>query len=202
MTRSHRAGGPEYNPNTGMRVNPEHTSNPAARSQRANPKYTEHPEGVNFPYRGIEQHGVEFHESIPEELEGAPSSKELEFIEPPHYAGRPHTPPPVPVRIVTEHAREMCMFQADQFTVNDGSNNSPLMILGRQENRHHFIIRNMDATNNVYIGDSPNVTANTGFQIPANSTTPRFATTQAVYAVTESGKTAQISIIWEYLAGV
>ncbi|HEY1213265.1 MAG TPA: hypothetical protein VGE93_06500 [Bryobacteraceae bacterium] len=201
MTRSHRAGGPEYNPNTGMRVNQEHTSHPLERVLRDTPR-DEHVEGVNFPYRGLEQHGVEYAEEIPEELEGTPSKKDLDLVLPPHYAPRPHHPEPVPVKIVTGADSELRMFQTDQFTINDGTVNGPLMIMGRQLNRHHFVIRNMDAANNVYIGNSASVTPNTGFQIAPNTTFVKMETTQAVYAVTESTKTAQISIMWEYSVGI
>lgn len=201
MSRSHRAGGPEYNPNTGMHVNIEHTETPLERTLRSTP-VDEHPKGVNFPYRGQEQHGVPYDQTIPEELEGAPGSEDLEMVLPPHYAPRPHTPAPVPVRIVSEDVCERKMWLADQYTVHDSVASAPLMILGRQDNRQHFVIRNMDAANNVYIGPDPNVNIGSGFQIGPNSTTFRFETTEAVYAVTEAGKTAQVSIMWEYTVGV
>lgn len=201
MSRSHRAGGPEYNPHTGMRVNIEHTSNPLEESLRETP-VDEHVEGVNFPYRGVELHGVPYTTEIPDELEGSPSKEDLSLELPPHYMPRPHKPTPVPVKIVTDKVSERRMWQADQFTIVDGNTSAPLMILGRQDNRHHFIIRNMDSANNVYIGNSSNVTPNTGFQIAPNTTMPKLETTEAIYAITESGKSAQISIMWEYSVGV
>lgn len=77
-----------------------------------------------------------------------------------------------------------------------------MQILGRQDNRHHLIITNMDSANNVYIGNSSNVTTNTGFQIGPNTTPPKLETSEAIYAVTDAGKTARISIVWEYSVGV
>lgn len=197
MARSHRAGGPEYNPNTGMRVNEEHTSNPPERSRRDTPIEL-HEEGVNFPYRGVEQHGVPYDHEIPEELEGSPSKEDLDLVLPPHYAPRPHRPQPVPVTVITAGVSERRLWQADQFGVTDGTANGPLMIVGRQDTRHYVTIRNMDATNPVYIGNSPSVTANTGYQIPAGGTTNRMYTTEAIYAVTGSGNVVQISVMWEY----
>lgn len=197
MSRSHRAGGPEYNPHTGMRVNVEHTSNPLEESLRDKP-VDERVSGVNFPYRGPEKHGVPYDETIPEELEGSPSKEDLTLVLPPHYVPRPHKPEPVPVKVVTDGLSERRMWQADQFSVTDGTTSAPLMIVGRQDTRHFVVVRNMDSTNAVYIGDSPNVTANTGFQIAAGTTTTRMYTTEAIYAVASSGNTVQVSVMWEY----
>ena len=199
--RSHRAGGPEYNPHTGMRVNVEHTDNPPERSERDTPR-DEHAEGINFPYRGSEQHGVAYNQEIPEELEGSPSHEDLSLVLPPHYAPRAHRPKPVPVEIITAGTCERRMWQADQFLVNDGSVNAPLMIVGRQDNREYVTIRNMDPTNAIYIGPTPNVNQNTGFQIAAGTSTNRLYTTEAIYAVAATGDTVQVSVMWEYAVKV
>lgn len=190
MANSHRAG---------MWVNPEHTENPPERAARATPE-TYQEKGVNFPYRGTETHGVPYESTIPDELEGRQFEEVAQL--PPHYMPEPRKPIPVPVKIVDDSACERREWMADQFLITDGSNNAPLMVVGRHDNRHFVIIRNMDATNPVYIGPSSNVNSQNGFQIPANTTSTRFYTTEAIYAACATGQTVQISVMWEYTVSV
>lgn len=187
MRNPHRAG---------MYVNPEHTEDPPARSERAKPEiYAE--EGVNFPYRGVEQHGVEYHSTIPDELEGAQYSEEMPL--PPHYMPEPKKPTPVPVKIVSESSCERHPFMADQFLI-DGSES--LMIVGRSDARDHVVIRNLSTSVTVYIGPSSNVKADTGYPIPPGTDTPRMHTTEAIYCIADPAGTAQIGVMWEYTVSV
>lgn len=186
MGASHRAGsGP-------MWVNQEHTDKPLERTLRAEPQeYAE--EGVNFPYRGVEEHGVPFKGTIPDELEGSPD-KNPDLVLPPHLAEPMPEPEAVPVRVVNDYRVCRLPWMADQFNLT--ANEKPLMIVGRQDNREYVVVRNHDATNPIFIGPDPNVKTTTGFIVPAGSATHRIKTTEALYAV--SGFDVTISAVWEF----
>lgn len=192
MANSHRADGR-------MWVNPEHTENPPERAARATPE-TYQEKGVNFPYRGVETHGVPYTSTIPDELEGRQYSEEMPL--PPHYMPEPKKPIPVPVRLVTDTSCERKMWDSDQYTVFGPDAQTGLMILGRSDDRSYVIIRNLATSGNVYIGATPNVTPQNGYPIPAGTDTPRIYTTEAIYCIGDTATQSQVGILWEYSVSV
>lgn len=185
MGASHRAGsGP-------MWVNQEHTDKPLERTLRAEPQeYAE--EGVNFPYRGVEEHGVPFKGTIPDELEGS-TDKNPDLVLPPHLAEPEPETEAVPVRVVSDKRVCRIPWMADQFNVDPGA--KPIMIVGRQDNREYVVVSNID-TGDLYIGPDPNVKTGTGFAVPANTSSHRIKTTEAIYAVSSAGTVC--SVMWEF----
>jgi len=150
----------------------------------------EHYKGVNFPYRGIELHGVE----VPEDAHYDTREFQYEEQEPTEYMSPEPEPEPVLVKVVRETARERLDWRVIRFNVNERAQ----QIAGRHETRKTLRIRNHDETNAIYIGNDAGLQSYTGYLIPAGAELYPFCSTEDVWAVCESGATAEISILFEF----
>lgn len=163
---------------------------PPERPDRVKP-VPEHYEGVSFPYRGTENHGVdpgnvdvdehyEFaYEDEPQQIPTLPPEEEVD---------------PVPVKVVQDSARERMDWRAARFLVKD----VPQEIVGRHEKRKSLRIRVHGDTNPIYIGPDSGLRPYTGFRIPAGTELYPFSSTENVYAVADSGTEVEISVLYEF----
>lgn len=151
----------------------------------------EHYAGVNFPYRGTEQHGV----AVPENAEYNTRDFQYKEEEPEEYLPGEPEPDPILVRVVQDYAREIRKLQVVRVPVSQ----QPQQIVGKNLARRSLRIRNTDATNAIYIGPDSNVNAVTGFKIPANSEPNPFVTTEAVYATTGDSTVVEVSALFEFV---
>jgi hypothetical protein len=116
------------------------------------------PAGINFPYRGGEQHGisVDYSPDKPaEEWEGG-------FV---GIREQEPTADPILVRVVEESAKELRNFRVAQHTLSP----SPTLVLGRYAGRTRCTIRNTSPDKVAYVSSSSSVTIWTGYPIPPNS---------------------------------
>lgn len=161
----------------------------------------EHYEGVSFPYRGTQNHGVAPSKTDdPEQYYDAqafddetdkvvflPAEVEVE---------------PVPVRIVNETSRERNDWRAGRFLVTE----IPQEILGRNDKRksvrikvHAFKSDGTTAnTDPIFIGNDAGLRPYTGFQISAGEELYPFKSTENVFAITLPGVFVEISMISEF----
>lgn len=146
--------------------------------------------GVNFPYRGSQDHGV----PPTETAVGSPDDWEGGRVE------VAHTPPedavvPVPVRIVTGAAREYKHFQTWQDSITE----QPRMVVGQQLGRTFAAITIVGGAI-VYLGASSSVREDSGFPIGLANLDPKFVTTgeAPVWAVCKPGEVSVIAVHTEY----
>lgn len=149
--------------------------------------------GVNFPYRGIEMHGVD----VPEGTEY--DTREFQYPEDDGKAEilpAPIEPDPIPVKVVTETARERLDWRAARFSVNTRAQ----QVLGRHDKRKAVRIRNHSETEAIYIGNDAGMQAYTGFMIPPGEELYPFHSTEDVWACTDSdaAESVEISIMYEF----
>lgn len=190
MGASHRAGsGP-------MWVNQEHTDKPLERTLRAEPQeYAE--EGVNFPYRGVEEHGVPFKGTIPDELEGS-TDKSPDLVLPPHLAEPMPESEAVPVRVVADKRVCRIAWEQDSFVLDT----NVVQVVGRNDTRKRIRVscRKTSATfpygGTLYVGPVNSVNPDMGFALNGGDDI-WFETTEAIYAVSDSNG-ATIDLLWEY----
>lgn len=147
-------------------------------------------EGVNFPYRGTEKHGVE----VPSDAEYNTREFQYEEESPDTYMEPLPEVEPIPVRVVNSTARERLDWRATRFLVKD----TAAQILGRHDRRKAVRIRNHDATNPIYIGNDAGMQSYTGYLIPAGAELYPFLSTEDVWAVSNSGTEVEISIMYEF----
>lgn len=159
----------------------------------------EHYEGTNFPYRGTEPHGVEPTPGV--EYGDVQNEYTTDAATKIAYLPEPKEDDPVAVKIVQGAKRERLDWRALRFFVTD----VPQEIVGRHEKRRSLQIyvheKKNDGTDNtdpIFVGPDSGLRPYTGFRIPAGSTMDTLHTTENVYAVCESGKTVEISIVYEY----
>lgn len=150
----------------------------------------EHYAGVNFPYRGTEQHGV----AVPEGTEYNTRDFQYKEEEPEEYLPGDPEPDPILVRVVQEHAREIREFRTVRIPVSQ----APVQLVGKNLARRSTRIRNMDTTNAIYIGPDPNVSAITGFKINGNQEPNPFVTTEAIYATTGDSSVVEVAVLFEF----
>lgn len=115
-------------------------------------------EPVNFPYRGQEQHGVEVEGKpwIPKDADEQSWESTVDYAEP----ERPLEP--VPVRIVSETARETKHWRAWRHTAEQNAT----MCAGRNLNRTRIRIRNMSTDTDVFISGDSNCSVYAAFPLP------------------------------------
>lgn len=148
-------------------------------------------EGVFYPYRGNENHGVaqpptvdpdKYYEAdqwddgdIPETLKPEPE------------------PEPIPVKIVQETARERLDWRPVRFLVTE----TKQQVVGRHEKRRSIVIRNLATADTVYLGADESVSTYTGFALEQGKEL-ELRTTEDIWAVCAATETAEISIAYEY----
>lgn len=167
---------------------------PPRRPDRVKP-VPEHYDGENFPYRGTQTHGVqppsdvdpgEYYENSAQD-----DGTELEDIP---YVAPEEEPEPVPVRIVQKTARERLDWRAVRYSVTDQAQ----QILGRHEKRKSVRIRVHGDTDAIYIGNDSGLRTYTGYMVPAGTELFPISSTEDVWAIADSGKTVEISIMYEF----
>jgi hypothetical protein len=149
-------------------------------------------EGVNFPYRGIETHGVPVPENVKYDTR--------EFAYPEEEPETPESalpePDPVLVRVVDRSARERYVWRCSQFTVTEQAQ----QILGRHDKRRNVRIRNQggaDGGASVYIGYDDMVKTYTGYLIPTFTEIFPVTSTEEIWAVCAPGTDSTIYIMYE-----
>lgn len=146
--------------------------------------------GVNFPYRGSEQHGVPVDwspDKSPEEWEGGI----VRFREP-----EPETEP-VAVRIVETSSQELRKFRVAQHIVGA----SPTLVAGRFNKRTRCTIRNMDADTVAYISSASAVSTWTGYPINFGADLDISADDE-VWAISADGSNVSLAVLIEYIVSV
>lgn len=154
------------------------------------PPVPEHYDGVNFPYRGTETHGVE-------PTKGAKyDTREFQYPEEKEDHPEPplSEPDPVLVRVVNQHARERRMWRP----VRSQATQYATRIVGRNDARTNMRLRNLDAANAVYIGSDSTVSAYTGYKVSAGAEIYPFNTTEEVWVCTGDTSIVEIAVMYEY----
>jgi hypothetical protein len=169
---------------------PGQADGPRERPQAVQP-IEEHYAGVNFPYRGTEQHGV----AVPADTKYDTREFQYEEEEPEKYLPGEPEPDPILVKVVQDHAREIREFRVVRIPVSQ----TPVQLVGKNLSRRSLRIRNTDTVNAIYIGPDPSVNLVTGFKIPGNTEPNPFVTTEAVYATTGDSSVVEVSILFEYV---
>lgn len=173
------------------RQQPGQADSPDREPERVQP-VPEQYEGVNFPYRGTQKHGVE----VPKDAQY--DTREFEWDEsaetPDEYMEPEPEPDPIPVRVVNESARERLDWRPVRHVVTDQGQR----ILNRHDRRGPVRIQNMSLGSNVYVGNDAGVQPYTGFRIKADSEIYPFTSTEDVWAIADSGETADICIMYEF----
>lgn len=168
---------------------PGQADSPSGRPKPVPPE-PEHYAGVNFPYRGVQTHGVE----PPKDAK----YNTREFQYPEEKADEPEAPLPEPdpilVRVVNQHARERRMWrpirtQATQYATR---------IVGRNDARTNMRLRNLDTQNAIYIGGDSTVSAYTGYKVSAGAEIYPFNTTEEVWVCTGDSSIVEIAVMYEY----
>lgn len=171
---------------------PGQASSPNREPERIAP-IPEHYAGVNFPYRGIETHGVAPDPNIdysdPETKYDPETDKETylpEIVE--------HDP--IPVRIVNESPRETDVFRVTRFLANGNAQ----QLIGRLDSRKSLRIKNLDDTNPVYIGPNSTVNAYTGYPISPGAEIVPVNATQEVWVTAGAGDayTVEVAVLYEF----
>lgn len=152
-------------------------------------------EGVNFPYRGIENHGV----AAPKDA--AYDTREFQWDEEEQTDYEEPLPEvePIPVRVVTENARERLDWRAVRIRVNDQAQR----ILGRHEMRRAVRIKVHWQTDGVdslpiFLGNDAGIQPYTGFQLDRGEMLYPFLSTEDVWAICNPGEQVEISIMYEF----
>jgi hypothetical protein len=141
--------------------------------------------GVNNPYRGIEQHGVE----SPHRAQPVPGYGDTVQVE---YESPAPLQEPVPVIVVNESAKEERDWGATSFTVTDVCQ----QILGRDERRTVLKVLNL-GPNTVYLHPDAHATTWMGFPVAINAS-ETFESETAVYAICEATESADLRLKWEF----
>ncbi len=140
---------------------------------------------------------------------GDPITEHSENVPPPDYPAAPEaeTPPddyePLAVRVVEGEDRsvEPMDWNGRRVYVDDAR---PVKVVGRNINRRRLVIRNDDATNPVYLGRTENESVSSMFELAADESGANRAEIEMthqseVWAICDSGGTALLSIMAEYI---
>jgi hypothetical protein len=135
--------------------------------------------GVNFPYRGSQDHGV----PPTETATGTAENYEGGTVEVSYPAADAEVPP-VPVRIVeTDTRHEYTQWRAIQAFASG----APSMVVSRQEGRDRVTIKNIDSSTGtaVWLGPDANVSKMSGFRIEKDGGSVTLQTEAEVWAVSD-----------------
>ena len=150
--------------------------------------------GHNFPYRGIETHGVEPTEQPLEPADWEPGR-------PVHYEQPEPEPQPVPVRIVSEAGREIRRFRTFGM-VTGVQGGEPRAIVGRDEERSSVTVKHVATDVVVWVSHAPE-TANDieGFPLTTGDT---FVTQShmPIFAWADETDPTSVYVSVEYATGV
>jgi hypothetical protein len=172
---------------------------PPERPDRVTP-VPDNPEGISFPYRGTQNHGVaptkgvdtdEYYETQqwqdgPDSIDPSPPYKDED---------------PVAVRIVQgETARELLDWRPVRFRVTD----QPQQLVGKLDKRRsvrikvHGFLDGEANTHPVYIGNDAGLRPYTGYEIAAGETIDPMFTTQDIWAIANAGTSVEVSVLYEF----
>lgn len=148
---------------------------------------TEHYAGVNNPYRGTQDHGV----PVKDTSHQIPDFNDPELVE---YEDEVTEHEPIPVRIVSESAREIRQWRQTQ----EYPRENPQRVVGEWDKRTSLKITNL-GPDVVYISPDSNVSLMSGYPIPVGKEIS-MVTTDDVWAVAigENDNTATLAILMEY----
>lgn len=165
-------------------------ADPAPDRPHAVPPVPEHYSGVNFPYRGVQTHGVE----PPKDAHY--DTREFQYPEESPDVPEPAMPEPDPVlvRVVNQHARERRMWR----TVRAQAVQYAKQAIGRNDARTNMRLRNLDAANAIYIGSDMQVSPATGYKVSAGAEIYPFTTTEEVWICTGDTSVVEVAIMYEY----
>jgi hypothetical protein len=166
---------------------------------KALPPALEKVKGKWLPYRGSNDHGVKIPDNQDPEAYYENSEAEHETGDG-VYVPEHVEHDPVPVRIVQgTSAKEQLNWRAVRVPVTDVGSR----ILGRHDKRRNVTITNQKTGgtypygNAVYVGPDSGISPYTGYQLlGGDSITLR--TTEDIWAICDSGNTAELSIAFEY----
>lgn len=145
---------------------------------QAIPPVPEEYEGTSFPYRGIENHGVEPTPGVDPELYYDRNSYDMD---PDKFNTIPaeKEPDPVPVRIVNESARERFHFRVGTITIPTTSD--ALELCGRNDNRSLIRIRVPGSSpGSIVFGSTRSLSAGTVYTLAAGQEI-EFRTTEPIF---------------------
>lgn len=163
---------------------------PPERPQHVEP-VPEHYQGVNFPYRGTENHGV----AAPDHAEYDTREFEATFEDEANYLPAEAETPPIAVRVVNKTARERREFRSSRFTLTD----SPQQMLGRNDKRTSVRIRSRASnTGTAWVGPDNGVNALVSYGIAAGAELTDLDTTEEIWGVADATKTLDLFIIETY----
>lgn len=173
---------------------PGQADSPSREPERVQP-VPEQYEGVVFPYRGTEQHGV----AVPDDARY--NTREFQYPEesPDEYLEPEPEPDPIPVRLVNRTARERLDWRSARIRVTDRAQT----IVGRHDRRKrlrikvHYQTDGVDS-NPVWIGQDDSVKPYTGYQMDRGETLDPFTSTEDVWAICNPGESVEVSVMYEY----
>lgn len=174
---------PNWMQRKGMQAPPE-------RPDRVTPE-PEKVEGVYYPYRGSENHGVK--QPDPEKVDDYYEADRWDDGEVPETLAPEPEPEPVPVRVVQETARERLSWRAVQVPVTDTKS----QVLGRHERRRNVVLRNLINSDTVYLSEDTSVSTYTGYALEGGAEIV-LRTTEDIHAVCASGESSVLHIAYEY----
>jgi hypothetical protein len=168
------------------------TSKEPPESLDANAPVLEEYAGENFPYRGIETHGVK----PTVDPTNMPDWREDGRVVPVAYVPVGVDIEPVPVRIVNTSRGEV-----DKWRVATAyAGVSPAQLVNRNATRTLLKIKNLDDTDTVYVSPDSTVSTFSGFPL-APGETLELHSTDEVWAVADADET-RLSVIWEFTVEV
>ena len=145
----------------------------------------DNPAPLYVPYRGTEQHGVPFGSDIPLPPEDVEGGK----VNTTGYVPPTEDIAPVPVRIVEEAVHEYSQWRAYQTYATD----TVSRVVPRKERRQTVKIRNVSASDRVWIGHDNGVSPISGF--PLNGGAAEELTGEGeVWAVADTGVVTPVQL--------
>lgn len=148
-------------------------------------------EGVNFDWRGQEQHGVPVTNGSTHPQD--PRTAFMHTVDAEHVE-HPHPVTPVLVKVVHEDGQETRAWRV----INTAATGAPSMILNRMDTRTKLSLFNLGAAT-VFINCDNGVSPINGYPILANTGIPfEMETQSAVWAVSADGTTCDVRALIEF----